>query len=123
MTSIITKFKKFISKLTKFIKDVAADTRIPQRDKSVIVALLVYLVTPVDLIPDWIPIFGLLDDVVALALILDYLFNVLDNKILLSHFPWSMRAFSNMRRISRLIALLTPNGIKKRIWKYERDPY
>jgi uncharacterized membrane protein len=84
---------------------------------------LAYILSPFDLIPDWIPFFGVLDDLIALSLILDYLFNVLDNKILLSHFPWDMKTFAKIRRVCRLIAILTPSFIQKKIWSYEKDPY
>ncbi|MBF0360643.1 MAG: DUF1232 domain-containing protein [Oligoflexia bacterium] len=117
------KIKKYLNDIIKFVKDVANDPRIPERDKKIIAALVVYILSPIDLIPDWIPVIGMLDDLVALSLILDYLFNVLDNKILLSHFPWSMKSFATIRRISRLIAILTPSFIKNKIWKYKSDPY
>ncbi|MES2855031.1 MAG: hypothetical protein V4692_04160, partial [Bdellovibrionota bacterium] len=64
-----------------------------------------------------------LDDAVMIAIVLDYLFNVLDEQILLSHYPWGMKSFVNIRRGARVISLLTPGFIKKRIWAYEGSPY
>lgn len=111
------------SELKKFITDVAGDSRIPERDKKVILVLLALIASPIDLIPDWIPLIGVLDDLVLLAIILDYFFNVLDQAILLSHYPWSMKSYARLRRVSRGIAFLTPQFIKERIWKYQPSPY
>jgi uncharacterized membrane protein YkvA (DUF1232 family) len=113
--SIFTAFKDLIS----FLRNVANDERIPARDKKLVLALIALILMPFDIIPDWIPVIGVLDDLILMALILDYFFNVLDQEILLSHFPWSMKTFARIRWGARLIALLTPNFIKDKIWKYK----
>lgn len=71
-----------IKKIIDFLKNVANDPRIPKRDKKVLLVLIALVVSPIDLIPDWIPIVGVLDDIVMIALILDYFFEILDTKIL-----------------------------------------
>jgi len=113
----------FIKQLIQFLKDVAQDPRIPERDKAVLLGLIALLVSPFDFIPDWIPLFGQLDDVVILAVILDYFFNVLDEEILLSHYPWDMKSFVSVRRYSRWMAMLTPAFVKDRIWNYKGSVY
>ena len=114
---------EFFKSLTQFIREVANDERIPSQDKKVLLGLMALLVSPVDLIPDWIPVFGQLDDIVIVALILDYLFNVLDQDILLSHYPWGMKSFTNLRRTSRMIAVITPAFIKNKLWAFQASPY
>ena len=115
--------KIFFRELTTFIRNVAEDERIPSRDKKVLLALVALVVSPIDLIPDWIPIFGVLDDIAIIAIVLDYFFNVIDQNIILSHFPWDMKRYVWIRRTARLITGLTPSFIKKWIWKYQPDPY
>lgn len=114
---------KFFKDLIAFIKEVAKDERIPERDKALLVALVALVVSPFDIIPDWIPIFGMLDDIVIIAIVLDYLFNRLDQDILLSHYPWGMKSFINVRRVARVISLLTPALVKDRIWKFHPSVY
>jgi uncharacterized membrane protein YkvA (DUF1232 family) len=113
----------FFRKLFTFIRDVAEDERIPKRDKKIVLALLALIVSPIDLIPDWIPVFGLLDDIIYLALVLDYFFNLLDQEILLSHYPWGMKSYAAVRRSARLISFFTPEFLKNKLWKYEGSPY
>jgi uncharacterized membrane protein YkvA (DUF1232 family) len=48
----------------------ARDDRLPRRHKLLVVALLPYLLLPFDLIPDFIPVAGQLDDAVLVALVL-----------------------------------------------------
>ncbi len=114
---------KRIKELIAFIQNVAGDQRIPASDKKILLILAALLVSPFDLVPDWIPVFGVLDDIVILAIILDYFFNHLDQDILLSHYPWDMRSFIRMRKVSRLIAMLTPSWVKNRIWKFKPSVY
>ncbi|MCB0350373.1 MAG: DUF1232 domain-containing protein [Bdellovibrionales bacterium] len=120
--SLIT-LKNFFSDLSDFVKKVSADERIPARDKKVIVALVALIISPIDIIPDWIPIIGVLDDLIILAIVLDYLFNVLDQNILLSHYPWGMKSYTWIRRAAKTVTGLTPGFIKKWIWKYKPEPY
>jgi uncharacterized membrane protein YkvA (DUF1232 family) len=45
---------------------------VSKTEKVLIIAALLYLITPVDFVPDWIPVAGLLDDAGIAALVLDY---------------------------------------------------
>lgn len=114
---------EFIKKVLNFLRNVVQDERIPSRDKKVLLALVALILSPIDLIPDWIPILGLLDDFVILAIVLDYFFEVLDSEILLSHYPWGMKSFSALRHSSRLITRVAPRSLKNLIWQYEGSPY
>lgn len=46
----------------------AQDTRTPRRAKILLLFLLAYAASPIDLIPDFIPVLGLLDEVVLLPI-------------------------------------------------------
>lgn len=113
----------FFKKSAQFIKDVANDPRVPDRDKKVILALALLIASPIDIIPDWIPFFGQLDDLVLLAIILDYFFRVLDSQILLSHYPWGMKSFIRLRWCARSLSFLVPRFFSNRVWAYVGSPY
>lgn len=114
---------KFFKDLKKFLMDVANDERIPARDKKVLLAMIALLISPIDLIPDWIPVIGLLDDLIIFSFIMDYFFTVLDSNLLLSHYPWDMKSFARLRAIARGMQFFVPDFLKKRIWTYVGDPY
>jgi uncharacterized membrane protein YkvA (DUF1232 family) len=44
-----------------------SDHRVPRRTKLLLAALIAYLVLPFDLVPDFIPVAGYLDDAVVIA--------------------------------------------------------
>jgi uncharacterized membrane protein YkvA (DUF1232 family) len=46
------------------------DPRVPRRRKLLLVALAAYLALPFDLIPDFVPVAGQLDDAILVALVL-----------------------------------------------------
>ena len=114
---------KFFRDLRYFIQHLYLDKRIPKRDRIVLMILSVLLVSPFDFIPDWIPFFGLLDDFIIIAMILNYFFKVLDSRIILSHYPWTMTSFSRLRALANISEFFIPQGVKKIMWKYVGDPY
>lgn len=114
---------KFFQDFKNFVKDVAADPRIPQKDKAIILALLALIISPIDFIPDWIPVIGQLDDFVMIALVIDYFFFVLDHEVLLSHYPWGMKSFTRMRLFAKVLHLFIPKYLKKKLWSYVGSPY
>jgi uncharacterized membrane protein YkvA (DUF1232 family) len=56
--------------LVLLFKDLATDPRVPRAAKVWLVVGGVWLVSPIDLIPEFIPVLGPLDDAVVAALIL-----------------------------------------------------
>ena len=114
---------KFFQDFKQFVQDVSTDPRIPQKDKAIIVALLALIISPIDFIPDWIPVIGQLDDLLMIALVIDYFFFVLDHEVLLSHYPWSMKSFTRMRLFAKLLRFIIPKHLKKRLWSYVGSPY
>jgi uncharacterized membrane protein YkvA (DUF1232 family) len=69
-------YRSFIQLRTRrkltFVRLMMRDTRVPLYVKAIPVLLLLYLSSPIDLVPDFIPVVGYLDDVlvVLLALVL-----------------------------------------------------
>jgi len=114
---------EFFKSLIQFFKDVVGDPKIPARDKRVILVLLILIISPIDFIPDWIPVYGLLDDFFMIAIVMDYFFNVLDDQTLLSHYPFGMKSYAAIRRIGRTLALFSPSFLMNLIWKYVPSPY
>ncbi len=114
---------KSLKELLQFVKNVANDPRIPESDKKILLALIALIVSPVDLIPDWIPILGVMDDMVLMAIVLDYFFNHLDSEILLSHYPWSMKSFLRLKKGARVISIMSPRWVKNYVWKFKPNVY
>jgi uncharacterized membrane protein YkvA (DUF1232 family) len=54
--------------------------KVSNTEKVVLLAALLYLLSPVDLVPDSIPVVGWLDDVGVAGLVLDYVLKRMDEK-------------------------------------------
>lgn len=61
------------------------DGRVSALDKGIVLATIGYIVMPMDLIPDFIPFLGQVDDLYLLALALDRLLNRSGIDLLLEH--------------------------------------
>jgi uncharacterized membrane protein YkvA (DUF1232 family) len=65
------------------------DPRVPRRAKAALALLLPYLASPIDFIPDFIPIVGQLDDVLLVALALRYVLKLAGPQVVEDHWPGS----------------------------------
>jgi len=61
---------RVIPECIALVRRLLTDPAVPRRHKLLLVALLVYLASPIDLVPDFIPIAGQLDDAILVALVL-----------------------------------------------------
>ncbi len=105
-------------KLIEFVRDIAEDQRIPLQNRVVLGSLLLYLMTPLDLIPDFIPILGWLDDAFVTLIILDYIFNSADTDLILEHYPWNKHNFNKMKGHVERLSWLVPPGIKNLLFHH-----
>jgi uncharacterized membrane protein YkvA (DUF1232 family) len=60
----------FVPDCVVLVTRLARDSRVPRRRKLFLFALVGYLALPFDLVPDFIPIAGQLDDAIVVALVL-----------------------------------------------------
>jgi uncharacterized membrane protein YkvA (DUF1232 family) len=60
----------FIPDCMVLLRRLLGDSRVPRRHKLLLGALIGYLALPLDLVPDFIPVAGQLDDAVLVALVL-----------------------------------------------------
>jgi uncharacterized membrane protein YkvA (DUF1232 family) len=63
------------------------DPRVPRRKKALLLALTGYLALPFDVVPDFIPVAGQLDDVVIVALVLRSLLRGGGEPLIREHWP------------------------------------
>ncbi len=64
-----------------------SDRRVPRRRKLVLAALIPYLAMPFDLVPDFIPVAGYLDDAIIVAFVLRHVLRGSGPELIEEHWP------------------------------------
>ena len=91
---------RFIPDCIVLFKRLLRDPRVPRRAKVAIVLLLPYLVMPFDLIPDFIPVAGQLDDAVLVAAAMAYVARSAGRDVIEELWPGSERALQVVLALS-----------------------
>ena len=78
----------------------ATDKRVPIKKKAVVAGIIAYMIMPFDLIPDFIPIIGHVDDLVMAVLGLNMVLNDIDEKILLDNWSGEAKLLDILQRIT-----------------------
>jgi uncharacterized membrane protein YkvA (DUF1232 family) len=91
---------RFVPDCLVLLRRLVADERVPRRRKLVLVGLVAYLVMPIDIVPDVIPVAGHLDDAIVLALGLRFVLRSAGPSVLREHWPGSEEALSVLNRIA-----------------------
>ncbi len=102
--------------VARLIARLAADPGLPRAAKIALGAAAVYLLSPVDLIPDFIPFVGYVDDLLLAAVVLDGILNWVDRALVLKYWPGSPTSLDTVARMARVLSMWVPRRIKARIF-------
>jgi uncharacterized membrane protein YkvA (DUF1232 family) len=83
----VSELVAFVPDLVRLVRDLLADPSVEGKVRVALVGLLVWLLSPIDLIPEFIPILGPLDDVVVAVLVLRYVRRRMGAEALLARWP------------------------------------
>ncbi len=86
----------------RLLKRLAADPRLPRRIRVGLTGLLVFLASPIDLIPDFIPVLGHADDVIIIAVVLRWVTRTAGAQALAEHWPGTPDGLAALCRLCRL---------------------
>jgi uncharacterized membrane protein YkvA (DUF1232 family) len=78
------------------------DPRVPRRTKLLLGLVVAYLALPFDVVPDFIPVAGQLDDAIVVALAFRALLGAAGDDLLLEHWPGPRRSLELLRRLALL---------------------
>jgi uncharacterized membrane protein YkvA (DUF1232 family) len=74
-----------VPNLTRLFTGLVGDPRVPLRAKVVLGATALYLAMPIDLVPDFIPVAGQLDDAIVAAFALRYVIGTTPREVVAEH--------------------------------------
>ena len=90
---------RIVPDLLRMVRSLIASRSTPLGVRLALVGLVAWLVNPVDLIPEFIPVLGPLDDVVVAVLVLRYVRKRLGDDELRNRWPGTPEGFALLRSI------------------------
>ncbi|WP_433280160.1 YkvA family protein [Micromonospora sp. CA-244673] len=88
---ILRDLAAFIPDCLTTVRRLRRDPRVPRRARVAIVFAGLWLASPIDLIPEFLPVIGPLDDIVVVALALRYAGRQVPRQVLLDAWPGEPR--------------------------------
>lgn len=102
-----------VPRIALLLPKLIRDERVPKRLKFALAGLSLYLASPWDIIPDFIPLLGQLDDAVAILLFVDGVLNEVDDAVLLEHWTGDVETLRRLQALSRIVSRWTPAKMKQ----------
>jgi uncharacterized membrane protein YkvA (DUF1232 family) len=96
---------RFIPDCIRLVRRLVGDARVPRRHKLLLGALVGYLAFPIDLVPDFIPVAGHIDDVLVVVLALRVVLRASGGELLHEHWPGPA---SSLAFLLRFVGASTP---------------
>ena len=78
------------------VRRLRKDPRVPRRAKAAVVVAGLWVISPIDLIPEFLPVIGPLDDVVVVALALRYAARRVPREVILEAWPAEPRILERL---------------------------
>jgi uncharacterized membrane protein YkvA (DUF1232 family) len=90
----------FVPDCVVLFKRLLSDPRVAWWRKALLAGVIVYLVSPIDLVPDFIPVAGQLDDAIVVALVLRRVLRGSGAALLHEHWPGPPQSLLVIRRVA-----------------------
>jgi len=104
-------FLMFLPNMVMLLGRLLKDARVPVAEKALFAAAIIYVISPLDFIPDVFPFIGQVDDLYVVALVLLRLVNRTDESVVRQH--WS--GGGDIVSLADSIANIAPKLLPKRI--------
>jgi uncharacterized membrane protein YkvA (DUF1232 family) len=110
-------YVKQLPQYLRLLGGLVSDPRVALVDKLLVAGAMAYIVMPIDLIPDFIPFFGEIDDLYLLVLALQRLVSNAGRVVLLDHWTGnpSDLADLNLRGALAAAAFFLPKRLRRRL--------
>jgi uncharacterized membrane protein YkvA (DUF1232 family) len=90
---------RLVPDLLRLVRSLIGDRSVPLGARVALVGLLAWLISPIDLIPEFIPILGPVDDVLVAVLVLRYVRRKVGLEALRQRWPGTPEGFALLGRI------------------------
>lgn len=109
----MTNFLMFLPNMVRLLGRLLKDSRVPKAEKALFVAAIIYVISPIDLIPDMLPFIGQVDDIYMVALSLLRLINRTDERVVREHWPGGGDIVALADSIAGIAPILLPKRVAR----------
>lgn len=106
-------FLMFLPNMVVLLGRLLKDASVPTAEKALFLAAIVYVISPIDLIPDIFPFIGQVDDIYMVALSLLRLINRTDEEVVRRHWSGGGDIVSLADSIASIAPMLLPKRISR----------
>lgn len=92
---------RLLPDVVRLVRRLAADRELPRTVRVWLWVLLVYLLLPIDLVPDFIPVLGYADDAIVVAIVLRFVTRRAGAEALDRHWPGTPQGLRALRALAR----------------------
>jgi uncharacterized membrane protein YkvA (DUF1232 family) len=103
----------FLPRMAKLLGRIAADPAVSGKDKALVLGSLAYLASPLDLIPDFIPVIGELDDIYLISLVVLRLLNRVGPEKLQAYWDGPEDIVALVGKVSEVATAILPEKVRK----------
>jgi uncharacterized membrane protein YkvA (DUF1232 family) len=101
--------------MAKLLWRLLRDPRVPRRTKMVVGAAVAYVASPIDLIPEFIPVIGLADDLLLMTFAIHHIVEVAGEDIVLEHWDGSRDLLELIRSVLDVASDFVPARLRRTI--------
>jgi uncharacterized membrane protein YkvA (DUF1232 family) len=102
----------FIPNLMGLLIGLLRDERVSQADKAILAGIVMYVIVPLDVIPDFIPFIGQIDDSYLLAISILRLLNRADRRVVMDHWKGNRDIKELVDSIAKIAEFFLPKPVK-----------
>lgn len=106
-------FLMFLPNMVVLLGRLLKDARVPTAEKALFLAAIVYVISPLDFIPDVFPFIGQVDDIYVVALTLLRLVNRSDETVVREHWSGGGDIVSLADSIASIAPMLLPKRVSR----------
>lgn len=104
---------RHLPNLVKLVFRLLTDARVSRFDRALFATVIAYVLAPFDLLPDWLGIFGLTDDLYLVGLSLARLVRRAGPDVLLEHWQGSPKALGYLIESIERVGSLLPRRVRR----------
>ena len=93
---------RLLPDVIRLLRRLAADPNVPRGVRVRLLLLLAYLLSPIDLIPDFVPVLGYADDIIIVAIALRSVTRRAGQDAVERHWPGTPQGLQVIRRFARI---------------------